>query len=168
VAEASKPTQDRIDAELVDEGWEPQVREDWQLAGEEKDDEESEAATELVLSSPSALLNPNVSEEEQGMEMAPVTFGPPAYGSPDPETSQRTLMPLEQLPEDSGISEDYGVQPEASEQDASEDVNATQGAVDLAESEGVDLTQVQGTGDGGRITKADVEAYLAEQGDTTA
>lgn len=39
--------------------------------------------------------------------------------------------------------------------------NATQGAIDLADAEGVDLAQVEGTGADGRITKADVEAYLA-------
>lgn len=39
--------------------------------------------------------------------------------------------------------------------------NATDAARALAEVEGVDLAQVTGTGDGGRITKGDVEAFLA-------
>jgi len=39
--------------------------------------------------------------------------------------------------------------------------NATDGALELATSEGLDITEVTGTGKGGRITKADVEAYLA-------
>lgn len=165
MAEATKPTQDRVDAGLVEEGYEPPVREDreadW-LKGE--DDEEAPAATEVVFPSPSAVMNPNMSEEEQGMDLASVTFGPPAYGSPDPETSSVTLMPLEQYPE-GAISEDYATQPEATEDgDAEGDsFNATSGAVELANAEGVDLAQVQGTGDGGRITKADVEAYLDEQ-----
>jgi pyruvate/2-oxoglutarate dehydrogenase complex dihydrolipoamide acyltransferase (E2) component len=175
VAEATKPTQDRVDAEMVEADYEPPMREDWEEAGKPAEDEEGKEipkSEEVVFASPSSQMNPNVSEEEQGMDMAPVVLGPPAYGSPDPATSSVTLMPLEQYPEDSGISEDYGVQPEATEDDTEDapgdDFNATQGAVDLAEAENVDLAQVQGTGDGGRITKADVESYLAEQDDGTA
>jgi pyruvate/2-oxoglutarate dehydrogenase complex dihydrolipoamide acyltransferase (E2) component len=47
--------------------------------------------------------------------------------------------------------------------------DATSGAVDLATAEGVDLSQVEGSGEGGRIVKADVESYLSEQeGEETA
>ena len=45
--------------------------------------------------------------------------------------------------------------------EADGDINATKGAVELAEQEGVDLEEVEGTGAGGRITKQDVEASLA-------
>lgn len=41
------------------------------------------------------------------------------------------------------------------------DLNATPAAVRLALAEGLDLTEVAGSGAGGRITKADVEAALA-------
>lgn len=41
--------------------------------------------------------------------------------------------------------------------EASPDVNATQGALEAAAQLGVDLNTVEGTGLGGRITKADVE-----------
>jgi len=41
------------------------------------------------------------------------------------------------------------------------DVNATSGAADLASEEGVDLADVTGTGKDGRITKGDVEDFLA-------
>jgi len=41
---------------------------------------------------------------------------------------------------------------------------ATPLAERLAQAHGVDLSQVPGTGPGGRVTKADVEAYLAQQG----
>lgn len=41
---------------------------------------------------------------------------------------------------------------------ATPDVNATQGAIETAAQLGVDLTTVEGTGTGGRVTKADVEA----------
>jgi pyruvate/2-oxoglutarate dehydrogenase complex dihydrolipoamide acyltransferase (E2) component len=43
---------------------------------------------------------------------------------------------------------------------AGDDLNATQGAIDLADEESVDLSQVTGTGEGGRITKSDVDAFL--------
>lgn len=42
--------------------------------------------------------------------------------------------------------------------DAADD--ATKGAIALAHERGVDLTEVEGTGADGRITKADVERYL--------
>jgi pyruvate/2-oxoglutarate dehydrogenase complex dihydrolipoamide acyltransferase (E2) component len=42
------------------------------------------------------------------------------------------------------------------------EVNATEGALELAASYGVDLSAVVGTGSGGRITKADVEAYIED------
>jgi pyruvate/2-oxoglutarate dehydrogenase complex dihydrolipoamide acyltransferase (E2) component len=41
--------------------------------------------------------------------------------------------------------------------------NATAGAVELAEAEGVDLGEVEASDPSGRITKADVEAYLSDQ-----
>ncbi|MEM8599289.1 MAG: E3 binding domain-containing protein [Bacteroidota bacterium] len=43
--------------------------------------------------------------------------------------------------------------------------NATDGAVQLAEDEGVDLNEVEASSEDGRITKADVEAYLKSQND---
>lgn len=46
---------------------------------------------------------------------------------------------------------------------ANENVDATEGARELAESEGVNMTDVEGTGENGRVTKSDVESYLAEQ-----
>ncbi len=44
-------------------------------------------------------------------------------------------------------------------------INATDGAIALAEAEGVDLALVEGTGAGGRIIKADVTAYLVSLDD---
>jgi pyruvate/2-oxoglutarate dehydrogenase complex dihydrolipoamide acyltransferase (E2) component len=182
----STPTQERIDAGLVEADYELQPREDVvEFDTEALEEAQKEAAkfgaphAGVVAVAPSSLMNPNVSEEEQGMEMAPVVVGPPAYGSPDPITSQSRLMPLEQHPlneenapegSEAAISPDYGTVPEPTDDAATEgedapadDVNATQGAVDLAAAEGVDLAQVTGTGDGGRITKADVEAHIADQ-----
>lgn len=40
------------------------------------------------------------------------------------------------------------------------EIDATDGAVELAEAEGLDLSKVKGTGEDGRVTKSDVEAYI--------
>lgn len=39
-------------------------------------------------------------------------------------------------------------------------VNATEGAIELADDEDVELSEVEGTGKGGRILQRDVEAFL--------
>ena len=44
-------------------------------------------------------------------------------------------------------------------------IDVTEGAQDLAAAYGVDLTEVVGTGSGGRITKADVESHLESEDD---
>jgi len=43
---------------------------------------------------------------------------------------------------------------------STDDVDATEAAVKLAEEHGVDLTKIEGSGKDGRITKGDVEALL--------
>jgi pyruvate/2-oxoglutarate dehydrogenase complex dihydrolipoamide acyltransferase (E2) component len=43
------------------------------------------------------------------------------------------------------------------------EVDATPAAEELAEEEGVDLSEVEGTGAGGRVTKPDVEAAVEEE-----
>jgi len=45
------------------------------------------------------------------------------------------------------------------------EVNATSGAIALAEEKGVDLSKVEGTGRDWRVLKSDVEAYL-ERGES--
>ena len=42
--------------------------------------------------------------------------------------------------------------------------NATGGAIDLAKEKGIDLALVTGSGDDGRIDKADVKKYIDEKG----
>lgn len=125
---------------------------------------------------PASSPNPYVSEEMQGMEMIPKTFGPPQYGSPDPASAASRLMTLEDghplAGVDSGtaaISDDYGadvgdggVAAAAGPHEGAE-IDATDGAKELAEEENVDLTQVEGTGQDGRVTKSDVEDYIAAQ-----
>lgn len=41
-------------------------------------------------------------------------------------------------------------------------VDATRAAIDLAKNEGIDILQVSGSGENGRITKGDVDQYLAD------
>jgi pyruvate/2-oxoglutarate dehydrogenase complex dihydrolipoamide acyltransferase (E2) component len=134
---------------------------------------------------PSSQMNPYVSQEEQGMEMRPAIVGPPPYGSPDAITAASRLVPLNQhplqahhLPEGStaAISEDFGngydgtlkgadtvtQRPSAPQTAVDASVDATDSAKELAETEGVDLSKVKGTGADGRITKGDVDDYLDE------
>ena len=118
--------------------------------------------------------NPYVSEEMQGMEMIPKTFGPPQYGSPDPASAASRLMtledghPLEALSEGTAaISEDYG-QPGTPGVDAeTSEIDATDSAKELAAENDVDLAQVQGSGSEGRITKGDVEDFIAARDENT-
>lgn len=44
---------------------------------------------------------------------------------------------------------------------AGDEVRASKAAAELADEYGVDLSNVEGSGSGGRITKGDVEAYIA-------
>jgi len=46
---------------------------------------------------------------------------------------------------------------------AESDEDATEGAIELAAAEGVSLSEVEGTGEGGRITKPDVQRFLDEK-----
>jgi hypothetical protein len=60
------------------------------------------------VGTPSDLLNPNASPEEQDMDMTPVVVGPGSYASPDPATTQARLRPLQDHPIAGDLSEDYG------------------------------------------------------------
>lgn len=144
--------------------------------------------TGVVLGAPSLKQNPYVSQEEQGMEMSAKTFGPPQYGSPDPATAASRLLtledghPLDMVPEDhpAAISGDYagdvlGKMPSDAVSDiqrhaagdfsveSNEEVDATDAARELANENSVNLADVEGTGSDGRVTKDDVENYLAER-----
>lgn len=189
----------RVEAGLIEEDFEYQARED---AEEGLDlDAQAEALegerisgaqnpTGVVLGSSSGLQNPNMSPEEQGMEMTPKTFGPPQYGSPDPATAASRLVtledghPLDTVPEDhpSAISGDYAQDVLGVEQapgthhiadidrhatgdfsvENNEQIDATDAARELANENSVDLNEVAGTGADGRVTKDDVENYIAE------
>lgn len=103
------------------------------------------------------------------MEMEAKTFGPPQYGSPDPASAASRLMTLEDghplagLEEGTAaISEDYGTETTPA---SDVEIDATDGAKELAEEEDVDLSQVQGSGAEGRVTKGDVEDFIAKRDD---
>lgn len=125
--------------------------------------------TGVKLPQPSLQQNPYLTEEDQGMELAAKTVGPPQYGSPDPATAAGALLtledghPLDMLPEGhpAAISEDY-----AAEYAPGQEPEATDSAKELAAAEDVDLRAVQGTGKDGKITKDDVENYVAERDGT--
>ena len=51
------------------------------------------------------------------------------------------------------------------EERKSDGPNATNGAIELAKAEEVDLSLVTGSGEGGRIDKADVQKYIDDKAD---
>jgi hypothetical protein len=61
---------------------------------------------------------PNRQEDEQDMEMEPVVMAPPGYGSPDPQTQEGILVPVEESPLELG--EDYGSDVTAASEEAAE------------------------------------------------
>lgn len=110
------------------------------------------------------------------MDLKPVIVGPPGYGSPDPDTQLGRLVPLDQHPLVDSISDDYAADLQnqtvtvpdnanfvGESQDSDTEENATDGAVELAVENDVDLDEVQGTGRDGRVTKADVEKFLEDR-----
>lgn len=142
------------------------------------------APTGVILPAPSETQNPYVSEEMQGMEMIPKTFGPPQYGSPDPASAASRLMTLEDGHPLGGlesgtaaISEDYAADVAADDQpgpdegtlppseQGEENVDATDAAREYAAEKGINLADVEGTGEDGRITKADVEKHESGNND---
>lgn len=190
------PPQERVDAELVEEDHETLPNDEVLGSGDFFDHEQSDEIRReaqkqgapgepVVMGSPSSQMNPNVSEEEQGMDMRPAVVGPPGYGSPDAITSAGRLVPLsthplrpDALPEDhpNAISADYGQGydhtlqgqqtvtglasvPQSAVGNQAE-IDATPAAREFAAEKGVDLSQVQGSGKDGSVTKPDVEAYL--------
>src|SRR5215831_1060880 len=185
---STAPPEERVEAEIVSDDFEQQPNDEVVAAGEHFDfDAEDEG---VVFAAPSQAMNPYVPEEEQGMEMRPTVVGPPAYGSPEAITSVGRLVSLsshplaaENLPEGhpAALSEDYGegydgtLKGEATVQSApvapqttAEDVTASDAARELADAEGVDLAQVEGTGKDGNITKADVQDYIDQQDEEEA
>lgn len=66
---------------------------------------------------PSLRLNPNL--EDQSLEIKPTVMGPPAFGSPDPNTSAAILAPVVDHPLRATFSEDYGATVEGDTNDVS-------------------------------------------------
>jgi hypothetical protein len=72
----------------------------------EDNDTSKDEGPEGTLATGSEKMFPNRQEDEQDMEMEPVVFAPPAYGSPDPKTQEGVLVSIEDSPLELG--EDYG------------------------------------------------------------
>lgn len=74
------------------------------------------------------------------------------------------------VPDSTGSDDEGGAKPEASEEDGEDSdpatVRATPVARKMAEEKGVDLAEVEGSGAGGRITKADVVAVADSVADS--
>jgi hypothetical protein len=117
---------------------------------EATEEEQVDEGLEGLLEKGSDKMWPNRQEDEQDMEMEPVVISPPGYGSPDPQTQEGTLGPVEDSALD--IAEDYGTLAVASEEPAAEgaeeeesDAPATSATRaewdDYARSKGVDPEQ---------------------------
>lgn len=89
-----KKTTSRVEAGLVEEDFEAQPN-DEALADGSWIDPDAEGFSQT---NPSETRISGMSEEEQSMDMTPVVVGPPAYGSPNPETAAGRLLPLDQHP----------------------------------------------------------------------
>lgn len=93
------------------------------------------------MQNPSEKLHPGRQEDEQDMEMEPVVFGPPAFGSPDPATSATALVPVSEHPGNLGpnFAKDLQAGEEAAEGDDRPAQSATRAEWDeYARSQGVD------------------------------
>jgi pyruvate/2-oxoglutarate dehydrogenase complex dihydrolipoamide acyltransferase (E2) component len=172
----------RVDAGLIEEDFEQQPSDETTAAGEAIDFDAIDEQTRAQAAA--GVQNPYASPEEQGMELTAKTVGPPQYGSPDPTTAASRLATLEDghpldpglLPEGhpAAISDDYGIQTvdvddptagteEQTTGDQTNEIDATDSAIELAREENVDLSEVKGTGVEGRIIKGDVEDFITER-----
>lgn len=98
---------------------------------------------------------PNLPEEEQEVELEPVVMGPPAYGSPDPESNTNTLLPLVDDPMRTAASaadEAAAVRDQANYSKMDKDVLAQ-----MASDRGL---EVEGTGANGNVKKSDLVSAL--------
>lgn len=117
---------------------------------------------------PEEGLNPNVPmvENEEGemveMEMQPVVLGPPAYASPDPETSAGALVALEEHPNAENLSEDFGQQPEGAEGEAEAGESENGGYASMTKDELVDLAREREIEGYSSMNKAELVAALEE------
>ena len=94
---------------------------------------------------PSTLLNPYVSPEEQDMDMEPVIVGPPSYASPDPTTNAGRLRAIEDHPLQEDISEDFGADVKASEEgEEGEEENSYDGMTKVELSELASDREIEG------------------------
>lgn len=116
---------------------------------------------------------------DQGLSPEAVSASETASGSADTSTdpSQNaepaTTPPPEGQPVDSLPEEDHAAvlaaaeseTPESQSTPSSDEVDATPAAAAAAEEHGVDLAQVEGSGQDGRVLKSDVEAAASDSGD---
>ena len=135
-----------------------------------------------ITTDPSTIPNPYRTQEEQLVEMKPAIVGPPGYGSPDPNTNLGRLVPLNEHPlrDTDYIGESYGegyganltpletLSPSpgpgtGEDEDSEGDERVTAAAQKLADENGVNVDEVDGTGADGRVTKSDVQSFIDER-----
>lgn len=113
----------------------------------------------MTAFAPSEHLNPSLRAEDQEMDMRPQIVGPPAYGSPNPETAGGRLVPLHEHPLKDKLSDDYGG-------DHLAGADLGQGSVTLDEMSVANLRAlakergIEGTG---KLNKSELIAVLSAQ-----
>ena len=88
----------------------------------------------------------------------PSTQGPSTVGSP---SASRAATPPPQSP--SSASQSGGAATATAERPDLSDIRATPAVRKLASENGIDISQIEGTGLGGRVSRKDVEDYLAQR-----
>ena len=88
----------------------------------------------------------------------PSTQGPSTVGSP---SASRAATPPPQSP--SSASQSGGAATATAERPDLSDIRATPAVRKLASENGIDISQIDGTGLGGRVSRKDVEDYLAQR-----
>jgi hypothetical protein len=114
---------------------------------------------------PSEKMWPNRTEEEQDMEMEPVLISPPGYGSPDPETAEGILVPVEESPVE--LAEDYGkdaMEAAAAVQEAQEGEEAPAPEEEAAEGEEAESEEEDENRPSASATRAEWDEYARSKG----
>ncbi len=129
---------------------------------------ETDKATVEVESTYSGVVKRHLVEEGA---VVPVNTPIAVIGAPDEEINLEALIGKEVVSEAIGfkVGQEAAVKPSVPEGEVVEkegvrlpaDVRASPLARRIAKERGIDITKVKGTGPGGRIVKADIEAYQA-------
>jgi pyruvate dehydrogenase E2 component (dihydrolipoamide acetyltransferase) len=121
---------------------------------------ETDKTTIEVESRGTGILRKILAQEGEEVPIATIIGFITKEGEVIPEEAQRKIVSLTEKPSEKIVKESIQTPREL---EAAEKVKASPLAKKLAEEMGVDITQVVGTGPGGRITREDVLAFTAKK-----